>query len=212
MKTIATTTAILVTSGLFADTARAGHHIDELAYTLRNQAVAVTREVYTGFRGTPQFEHLYSDVYEMYKLADHIHDVAHVRGSIPHIRRDMEEMDELFHHVEDLVADISRNSRSSHRSRFGHHGHHGHYGHHGVSSYHLRRLCRLLEEMEDTMHHLLEDVSVGAVPVPAVPTPPTRVVPVPSQVGPVFPQSTRRGRVIDIRTGNGRFGFRLNLR
>lgn len=207
MKTIATTTAILVTSGLFADTARAGEHIDDLAYTLRNQAVAVTREVYTGFRRTPQFEHLYSDVYEMYKLADHIHDVAHVRGSIPHIRSDMEEMDELFHHVEELVEQISRNSRSSHRSRY---GHHGHYGHHGVSSFHLRRLHGLLEQMEDTMHHLLEDVGGGAAT--GVPVPPTRVVPVPSQTGPVFPQNTRRGRVIDIRSGSGRFGFRLNLR
>jgi len=44
----------------------------------------------------------------MQQLAKHIHDVARRHGSIQHLRADVEKLDRLFHHIEDLVGSITQ--------------------------------------------------------------------------------------------------------
>jgi hypothetical protein len=137
---------VLTIAGLstVGQTARA-EHIDDLAFQLQRQS----RDLYLEFRQhyshTRGYRHLISDSAEMYRLAGHIHEIAHHAGSLVHLRSDLKELDRLFHHIEDLVDDIE------HDARFGHHG-----GHIHGSTRHVRHL---LHEIEDTLHHLLDDVN-----------------------------------------------------
>lgn len=178
----------LTAFGASNGTARADHwnHMEELAHTLEQQSAEAAREIYRHFRHTPQFTHLYRDIYEMYQLAAHLEDVAHRRSGLTHLQHDVEELDELFHHVEELVAAMARSRRHDdhHGIEFGggrfefHFGRHGH-SYHG--DYHMRRLRGLLAAMEDTLHHLQDDLrdlngTVGGVPVP----PPALDVPPPT--------------------------------
>ena len=62
------TTALMLTAGLFANTASAADpHLDDLALTLKQQAALACREVRYGFAKTPAYPHLYKDFYELYK-------------------------------------------------------------------------------------------------------------------------------------------------
>ena len=197
MKLLTTTAALLMTFGLSAGSADAADpHIDDLAFTLRNQAGRALNEA-RYLRHFPDVQHLNEDLYEMYRLADHIHDVAHdgcAATDLPHLRSDVDELDELFHHVEELV----NAGHSPVGGRFGH----GHYGH---GDYHLRRLARILGEMEDTLHHLADDLAVAGQSAPVI----TRPVPV---QGPYLPPVTRPYRPTPTYTPvwqsrNGRFSI-----
>src|SRR5687768_4605090 len=91
-KTCSIVSIAVASVGVFASQAEAAdpHHIDEMAYAVRNDAARVANEIRYHFRHSPHYEHLYSDAYEMYQLADHIHDIAHEHGDLQHIRADME--------------------------------------------------------------------------------------------------------------------------
>ena len=136
-------------------------HIDGLAVQLQRQATLLDREFTAHYRHTSQYRHLHSDSIQMVRLAGHVHEVAHNHGSLAHLRSDLRQLDRLFHHIEDLVDEIEHTAGG-----FGHHdyGHYGH-GHHGFGGYgggHIdgnsRHVARILRQMEDTLHHLQDDV------------------------------------------------------
>ena len=191
MKTTVLAAAVLTLSALFTSTAKADHfeHIDSLAAQLRNQASRTAWEVRHNFRGAPEYRHLYRDVYELYTTADHVHEIIHAGTSIEHIRADVESLDRLLHHAQDVVRGI----RPADDFHFHGHGFHGH-GHApvGPTRNDLRRLRSMLDQMEDTLHHLQDDVRVasGGAP-PAAPI----AVPVP----------------YEFRVGSGRVGVSVRI-
>ena len=118
-------------------------HIERLAESLRRDARGLNREIERHFRHTPEFVHLRSDGQAIYRLADHIEEVADDRGPVIHLRRDLAELDRLFHHTVGLMQQITI------RAQRGLGGHiHGSLGH----------VARDLQEMAQTLHHLQEDV------------------------------------------------------
>ncbi|MBW3541380.1 MAG: hypothetical protein KY476_14020 [Planctomycetes bacterium] len=156
MKTLLFTALAVSTFGAVPSVARAEHvpdvrRIDRLALELEADAARACREVYYHFRGAPDFHHLYSDTYELYTRAAHIHELAHHRGGIAAICREIDELDELAHHTAELVDDLARDSAAV--------GFGGRFGHgHSSSDYHLRRLRSLVECIEETVHELADAV------------------------------------------------------
>ncbi len=188
MKTAFFTTAALAFTTICTETVNAAdfNHVDQLASRLRNQASRTAWEVHNNFRRIPQYRHLYSDVYEMYTTADHIHEILHEGADLGHLRADVESLDRLFHHVEESVREIRPVDQF-----YGHGWGHWH-GSFGPTRNDLRSLCNLLEEMEETLHHLREDLQFAAVPVaPVAPV----VNPVPYQ----------------FRFGNRKLGIAINI-
>jgi hypothetical protein len=188
-KTILATTVMTI-SALFAGTAKADHfeHLDGVAIDLRNQASRAAWEVRNNFRGTPEYQHLYRDVYEMYSTANHIHELIDRGVDIDHLRADVRTLDRLFHHVEDVV----RNIRPAGDFDFHGRGFRGHlHGAMGPSRNDLRRLRGLLAEMEDSLHHLNDDLRAFDAPAPVAPI----VRPVPHEV----------------RIGGGRFAISVRI-
>ncbi len=177
MKTVANTTLMLI-AGLFADSVSAAdRHLDDLAFRLKQQAAQACREVRYGFRRTAAYPHLYKDFYELYTLADHIHDVSHHNGDLRHLKDDTEQLDDLFHHTEELTAQTGT-------VRIAEPG--GAYQTvpacgSTASTYHLRRLQVLMGQMEETIHHLQDDLDAELAPAGGVPPLP------PSQVSPALP-------------------------
>jgi hypothetical protein len=175
LKTCSTVVMALACVALGATTTQAAdmRHIDELAVAMRNDAARMANEIRYHFRGSMHYRHLYKDAYDLYQLADHVHELAHEGCEIEHLRSDLAQLDEHFHHLEGLVAKVN--------AEFGrpvvydpHYGYDGHF--HGVGgSYHTRRLNRLMASFEDNLHHLQEDIN---------PTPGPLVVPPAAPVGP----------------------------
>jgi hypothetical protein len=132
---------------LFATSANADplEHIDELSFRLQKQVGRLGREFRTHYRHTAHYRHLMSDTLKMYRLAIHIHDIAHHEGDLDHIHDDLHELDGLFHHVQELTGHTQ--GHADHDPFTGGHVH-GHTGH----------VFGLLEQIEDTLHHMLEDV------------------------------------------------------
>jgi hypothetical protein len=217
MKTIATT-ALMLTVGLFANSASAADpHLDDLAFSLKQQAALACREVRYGFQRTAAYPHLYKDFYELYTLADHIHDVAHNHGDLRHLKDDVDQLDELFHHTEELTARtgsvriVQAGGSCITVPACG-----------GIaSSYHLRKLQAIMVQMEDTIHHLQEDLESelspgGVVPplppsqnLPALPPVPVNpgYAPQPGQYNPLVPQN----RGVNYQNRNGKVAFSIRL-
>ena len=110
MKSLVTTIAALTISlGLISGDASAGHRktVHDLAYSLKSQTARAAREVRYGFRHTPQYRDLYKDVYDMYCEADHLYRISHRAVSNAHVLEDIAELDELMHHTQELVAELS---------------------------------------------------------------------------------------------------------
>ncbi len=153
----------------------ARNHLDELAITLQRQANDITWDMYRNYQGNFEFTETYTEMYELLQSAKHLHDVIHntprhlCRNDNSHIVSDLHEMDALFHHIEDDIVNWVP-------TRHPHHYFHAH-----------GNLQSRIEEMEETLHHLMEDYGIqsnisnpppvsGATPPPAPTTsfaPPT---------------------------------------
>jgi hypothetical protein len=124
--------------------ARAASHaeIDFLAVRLQAQA----RELYGEFRmhysHAAHARQLMSNAANVYYAARHIHELAHVEGSLDTMAYDVARLDGLFHQLEHLVEHIEHDA-------FDGVGHvHGHTGHvHGK-----------MARMEVTLQHLRAEV------------------------------------------------------
>ncbi len=203
MKTIVAITCLLTISGLFANTADAGHdrNIDDLASSLKRQASQVTREIRYHFRHTSQFRHLYKDAYELYCLTDTIHDLTHHREKLCLVHHKVEAADALIHHIEDLTDAIKSDaSRYGRHSRSGHGGFYVQVGYGQVRQRDLQQLCEMMKCLADTVHKLDDAVEStlrhsghrGGIKI-TPPAPPTRQ----PQIGPRFERQVfgdKRGR------------------
>lgn len=96
----------------------------------------------------------------MLQDAKHIHDLVHAHAyrrfhDVDHIAADLHEIDSLFHHIEDDIVGWQPSFVSYHHRRV-----------HGD-------LFTRIEQMEETLHHLMEDygvtsnINAGAPPAPA---------------------------------------------
>lgn len=128
--------------GLFAGSgsaqAQSSGHIDRPAFRLQRQAQEMHREVQAHFRHTPAFRHLDRDVAALERLAGHVHEVAHRRGSGWHLRSDVDRLDRLYHHIEEQVDSLARYRGADYRT--------------------VAHLRRALAEMGRTLHHLRDDL------------------------------------------------------
>ncbi len=174
MKLIAPAFFVL-TSGILTNAASAADpHLDDLAFSLRQQAALACQEVRYGFQRSPTFPHLYKDFYNLYSLAEHVHDVAHNSGDLRHLKDDADEIDASFHHAQEMLAQFGAARPVPVR--------HGCIcqtpAPAGVSGFHLRRLQVLVGQMETTIHHLQEDLDAEIGPSGvAPPLPPSQVSP-----------------------------------
>lgn len=148
-----TTFAAVIVAALSALGAKAEaasyEHIDTLALRLQNQSSTLYWEFRNHFSHAAHADHLLSDTADMYRLAKHIHEVAHFGSGLNHIAADLDKLDRQFHHLEDLVSHINEDAA------FG-------GGHVHGNTWHVRRLMR---QMENTLHHLRQDVNEMRAPV-----------------------------------------------
>ena len=149
-----TLTLVGVFAGSQAADAASFDHIDHLALRLQSQSRDLYNNFRVRYRHTSEYSHLMSDAATMYRLASHVHDVAHEGCNLAHLQDDLRQLDRAFHHVEHLVDDIE------HDAHYGHFG--GHFGGHIYGNTHDIR--RKLALMEDTLHHLRDDVEELAHP------------------------------------------------
>lgn len=226
MKTwIASIATVAGIVGFVPTQTRADHlsDIDELACLLRDQAAEACHEIRFHFSGAPNYRHLYADTFELYRQADRIHDLIHGRAALPQVIAAVDELDELYHHVEDVVREVETCDWARGRVSYSHGHHHG-FGHSRFSNYHMRRLKVKLGQMGHTIHELGDEVHAAGGTAPGhviePPLPPEAlpdvapgvsptyrpVVPV-RPGGPVFPSASRRS----IQFGNGKVRFTLNL-
>lgn len=163
MKTIAPVTLTIVSVlQLFAPNAQAAHRRDipDVAHALRDQAALVCHELNDHFRHTPQYRHLYKDVYEMYSLAGHVHKTTHRRAGLHHIKNDLRQLDKAFHHVEEVLAEFkhSESRRRGQHVSIGKGSFQIRIGSYGVDKRRLHRLSRMVDEMGVLLHELQETV------------------------------------------------------
>ena len=117
------------------------HHIDEVALRIDRQAKQLVAES-RHYRHTPEYRHLVADARQMCQLAEHVHEVAHHRGSLAHLEADVAKLDATFHHLESVFDRVERGAAYGH----------GHI--HGNT----RHVKRLLNSIEDGIHHLQDDL------------------------------------------------------
>lgn len=202
--------------GLLSGTANAAHTLDELSASLVTHSQEAAREVNYGFRKTPQYAELSEHMAELYGFAAQIRTSVVRRTNYVGVQQNLAAMDELFHHVEELVDEVRAASGRPTAAHFGYG--HAHF-HPGVSQFHLKKLDEVLACMADLIHEMQDLVA----PLCTVPGPP-RGVPVPT--GPVYvpgpttgmiPAPGRPYRSVDrgiqiYKTKNGGVGFSLILR
>jgi len=144
-KSLAAFTMLASVTALGASNASADEyrHIDELALDIQAKAALLTNET-VHYRHTSQYRHLVADAVALRRLAGHVHEIAHRRGSLAHLQADLRDLDATFHHVEGLVTAIER------------HAYRGRGGHVHGDTRHVREL---LIAMEDCIHHMQDDVA-----------------------------------------------------
>lgn len=152
-KTLAALTLLATTSLSSSALADTYHHIDELALAISQQTKELVYET-NRYRHSPEFPHLLSDTRELARLADHMHEVAHLQGSIEHLEADLATLDATFHHFESVFARVEQGASWG-------------YGHVHGSSWNVRRL---LSGIENNIHHLQEDVRTLRASVYRIPS------------------------------------------
>lgn len=136
-------------------------HIDDLAMTLESQANTLCLELWYNYQHNPGFNQTYREAYEILTTAKYIHGLEH-SGNRAKMSEAVRELDGLFHHVE---GDVARWT--------GHH--HRHLGHGGLTT--------KLEAVEQTLHHLMDDVGIRPASAASEQAPPAG--------GPIAPPVTR---------------------
>ena len=168
MKNLTNATLAALALAVLAGSANAAdyRHLDRIALRITKNTEALFREFRYHYRHTSEYRHLISDARELRSHALHIHDVAHHRGSLCHLARDVRDMDRLFHHLENVVERVERSSHCEYHS--------GHI--HGNTSH----VARLMHAIEDDLHHLGEDVE--GVAIAARYSPPIRTYRAPAPI------------------------------
>lgn len=113
-------------------------HVDDIAATLEAQANDLCLELHYNYQHNPGFRKTYREAYEILTTAKYIHGLDH-SGNRDKVRQSVNELDGLIHHVQSDVAGWT-----------GHH--HRPVGHGGLAA--------KLEDVQETLHHLMDDVGI----------------------------------------------------
>ena len=113
-------------------------HVDDLAARLETMTNEFCLDLHYNYQHNPGFAETYREAYQILELARYAHDEEH-HGDRAEFARVLKEIDPLFHHVEEDVANWSRN----HRRQFGRLG-----------------IIDKMQNMEAVIHHLMWDIGV----------------------------------------------------
>ncbi len=116
-------------------------HIDDLAVELEQRANDLCLELHYNYQHNPGFRTVYREAYEILTTAKYIHGLEHA-GNRDKLRQAAGELDGLFHHVQGHVSDWT-----GHRHRT--------VGYGGLAD--------KVAAVEETLHHLMDDVGVRPV-------------------------------------------------
>jgi len=130
--------------GFTSDSASANEyrHINRLAVKIRNQTRTLLRET-EHYRYTANYRHLVGDAAALRQLAEHTREVARNEGDLDHLAADVAEMDRTFHHLENLFDETELLAVHCKGSVKGHTAH----------------VKRLLNSIEDCIHHIQDDIA-----------------------------------------------------
>ena len=126
-------------------------HVDDLASQLETEMKYFLLDMHYNYAHNHGFRTTYAEAYRLYEVAKYIHAAEHQQNRAA-IRQQLGGMDALFHHLEEDVETWTR---------------HNHYpvGHLGIRA--------KMNQIESTLHHLMNDVGVElAPPAPAINDPP----------------------------------------
>lgn len=116
-------------------------HIDRMAQQLQSELRVVHQEVHEHFRPFPPYADLDRDITAMEQRAAHLRELIHRGGSLRHLRADVQDLDRLLHHIEELVDSLARFREIDRRA----------YAH----------LRQSLDRVSRTLHHLSDDLDGG---------------------------------------------------
>ncbi len=138
-------------------------HLDALSADLKYRANAICWEMYRNYRTNPGFRPTYRAAFEMLQEAKHIYrlvynDEYHLRSprQKDHIAADLAQINALFHQIEQNIANW--------RADF-------------ENPYHPGNLHNMVEDFEQTLHHVMQDYGVKSNVVPI------QEPPIPSDLG-----------------------------
>ncbi len=140
---IALTTCLLM--GVCAAQAFGGNeynHINSLARKIHNKSKVLLKET-KHYRSTPNYPTMVREVAELDQLACHLRDIAKNKGDLDHLAYDIGEIDAKFHYIENLF-DTTELCAST-------------YGR-GFIQGHTAHIKRLLNSIEDAIHHIGDDI------------------------------------------------------
>lgn len=140
---IALMSALLVS--MLASTTQADtyQHVESMARKVMRKSRALANTAHH-YRHTAEYLHLIEDTQQMVATAEHIVHWADMRGELNHLVADINELDRLYHHTERVFNRIEAAAARGH----------GHV--HGNTAY----VRRLLDDIEDCIHHLQEDAQI----------------------------------------------------
>lgn len=113
-------------------------HVDDLAAQLERDATNLCWELHYNYQHNPGYRETYRETYELMQTAKFIHGLEHSRNR-DRVKKEVAELDTLFHHIHRDVANWTAH-------------HHRQVGRGG--------LTQKLEQLEQTLHHLMDDVGV----------------------------------------------------
>ena len=144
IKHLLLTAFAVVALGVSANTASANtySHINSMAVKIRNKTKSLLRET-EHYRFTPNYRHLVSDAAALRQLAEHTREVARAKGDLDRLAVDVAEMDQTFHHLENLFDATERSAAYNQGKIKGNTAH----------------VKRLLESIEDCIHHIQDDIA-----------------------------------------------------
>ena len=115
-------------------------HLDELAVQMQRHAREMREEAHHHMRDNRYFWQMDRVAHSIEDLADHLHETAHNRGSLHHIRRDVEQLDRLVHYAENLTDQIRRRVHSHHEREV------------------VQTMHRSIHSMLSVLHHMQDDL------------------------------------------------------
>lgn len=137
--------AAVAGAGLLATTAQAeDREIVSLAHQLDRAATQMRQEADLHFRHTGGYRHLVADTNSLIRAVEHIDELAHAgyRVSYTHFEADLDKLDELVHHLHDVVDRIDEGDTGGHK--------------HG-STAHVHRLMRSIENLTHELQEVVND-------------------------------------------------------
>lgn len=142
MKSI-TGLAFLIAGFSLSRSAHADHkdHLNQLAARIDRQAAMLLTET-IHYRQTPNYRALVSEVAMLRAKARHMRNTTFCAQTFHHLEEDLRIVDRCFHRIESFFDDAEI------------HAAHGHGIIHGIT----RHVEELLNDMEDTIHHMQDDV------------------------------------------------------